>query len=282
MQFSQPYFVQPSPWRLIRSEPASGPWNMAVDEAVLTAVGRGDVLPTLRLYGWQPACVSLGFAQKYADVDVTAVQNFGWEIVRRPTGGRAILHIDELTYAVIGPQDEPRLAGSILESYSRLAQGLVHAALRLGLPVEARRQYNPAAGRGPAGPVCFDVPSNYEITVAGKKLIGSAQARRREGVLQHGSLPLCGDLTRITRALVYPTEEARAKSAGDLLEHALTVETALGRPVSWEMAADSFSAGFAEALNIDWVEDTLSPDELVTARRLYAEKYTHPGWTERV
>src|SRR5512133_3127465 len=113
--------MQLSQWRLIKTTPASGAWNMAVDEAILEAVGRRQALPTLRLYAWAPPCLSLGFAQPVRDVDQAALTRNGWELVRRPTGGRAILHTDELTYAVSAPPDEPRVAGSVLESYCRLA-----------------------------------------------------------------------------------------------------------------------------------------------------------------
>src|SRR3972149_8392190 len=177
-------------WRLLRHPPAGGAWNMAVEEAILESARKGEAPPTLRLYDWQPACLSLGFAQSLTDVDASALQQRGWDLVRRPTGGRAILHTDELTYSVIGPTSEPRLAGSILESYQRLSQALLHSLELLGLPV--RQQSRPSgSGNGQANnPVCFEVPSDYEIALGGKKLVGSAQARRKGGLLQHGSLPL--------------------------------------------------------------------------------------------
>ena len=103
---------------------------MAIDEAILEAAGHGEVPPTLRLYSWQPACLSLGYAQPFADADQAALERFGWQIVRRPTGGRAILHTDELTYSVSGPQSEPRLAGSVLESYRVAGGGAVGSAAR--------------------------------------------------------------------------------------------------------------------------------------------------------
>ena len=206
-------------WRLITTNPASGSWNMAVDEAILEHAGRGDVLPTLRLYAWDPPCLSLGHAQPFADVDIARLESHGWEVVRRVTGGRAILHTDELTYSVTGPADEPNLAGTVLESYNRLAGALLAAVQDLSLPVEMKE--GKAESNGETNPVCFEVPSTYEITVDGKKLIGSAQARRKEGVLQHGSLPLTGDLTRICQALVFPDESGErecdeaAAGAGD-------------------------------------------------------------------
>ena len=214
-------------WRLLITPPARGAWNMALDEAILEHIGRGASLPTLRLYAWDPACLSLGHAQPFADVDIGRLRAHGWEVVRRATGGRAILHTDELTYSVIGSAEDPLLAGGVLESYNRLAGALLHAVQRLGLPVEMKEgKANPT---GTSNPVCFEVPSTYEITVHGKKLIGSAQARKKEGVLQHGSLPLTGDLTRICQALVFDDESARAAAAQRLLARATTVESALGR-----------------------------------------------------
>src|SRR5512137_2418732 len=124
-------------WRLIlHPAPARGAWNMAVDEAILETTGRGEAPPTLRLYAWDPACLSLGYAQPTSDVDLVRLHERGWELVRRPTGGRAVLHTDELTYSVAGPLDEPLLAGTVLQSYSRLARALTEALHLLGLKVE--------------------------------------------------------------------------------------------------------------------------------------------------
>ncbi len=273
--------MQLSQWRLVRTEPSHGAWNMAVDEAILEAVGRRQALPTLRLYAWSPPCLSLGFAQPVKDVDQDALARSGWELVRRPTGGRAILHTDELTYAVIAPPDEPRVAGSVLESYCRLAGALVNALQRLGLPAQADKEYPLPQGAKTGEPICFEVPSNYEITVSGKKLVGSAQARRKEGVLQHGSLPLYGDLTRITRALAYPDEAARARAAARLLAHAANAEM-LGKPLTWDASAAAFVNAFQETLHLQFQEETLSKEELRRAEELVEMKYGNPAWTERV
>lgn len=268
------YQFFPSTWRLILDPPAPGAWNMAVDEALLESAGRGDGLPTLRLYDWQPACLSLGYAQPLNDVDLGRLAASGWEVVRRPTGGRAILHGDELTYSVTGPTHEPRLAGDILSSYQRLSAAILNALERLGLAVRAL----PQAGspNGAAQPVCFEVPSHYEITFGGKKLVGSAQARRKHGVLQHGTLPLHGDLTRITRALAFENEQARAAAAARLLERAATVESALGRRVAWRVAADAFQEAFAAVLNLTFEQDELSAAERERARELVETKYASP------
>lgn len=267
-------------WRLLITAPAHGAWNMAVDEAILEHVGRGETRPTLRLFAWEPPCLSLGHAQPISDVDMRRLEDRGWEVVRRPTGGRAILHTDELTYSVIAGGNEPAVSGTLLESYNRLAAGLLHAVRVLGLQADMKE--GPREVIDAANPVCFEAPSAYEITVQGKKLIGSAQARRREGVLQHGSLPLSGDLTRITEALVYDGNGARRKAAARLLARATTAESVLGHAPSWDEAAEAFRRGFESELGLQFTMLPLSEGERRRAGALVRDKYTHPSWTERV
>jgi len=277
-------------WRVIRSAPGRGAWNMALDEAILESTRLGQSPPTLRLYAWSPPCLSLGHAQPVGDVLLADLDHLGWDLVRRPTGGRAILHTDELTYSVAGPQSEPRLSGGVLDSYRILAQALLHALHLLDIPAQAL-EHPPGtvssvdASPGPhvktENPVCFEVPSNYEITVGGKKLIGSAQARRKEGVLQHGSLPLYGDLARITQVLAFSDASRREAAAVRLWERATTAETVLGRPLSWEQAAIAFVAAFAETLNLELRPSEPTPAEWRKAEELVAEKYANPEWTNR-
>jgi lipoate-protein ligase A len=267
------------PWRLLITPPARGAWNMAVDESILLHIGRGESPPTLRLYAWTPACLSLGHAQPFKDVDMDRMNERGWEVVRRATGGRAILHTDELTYSVIAPNDEPRVAGTVLESYNRLAQALLLAVKNLSLPVEMRE--GKSGGPADLNPVCFEVPSTHEITVNAKKLIGSAQARRKEGVLQHGSLPLTGDLARICQALVYESEAARETASQRLLARATTVESALGRAVTFETAARALAGAFEAQLGLTFERGDLSETESRIADQLVRDKYDHPLWTER-
>ena len=170
--------LQPATWRLIKSTPATGAWNMAVDEAILESARESAVLPTLRLYAWEPPCISLGYAQDISDIDLKKTQHQRMGAVRRATGGRAILHTDELTYSVSGPDTEARLAGDILTSYQRLSSAILAALKTLELAVQATPKEQGL--KSPiVDPVCFEVPSNYEITIDGKKLVGSAQAQKR-------------------------------------------------------------------------------------------------------
>jgi lipoate-protein ligase A len=269
-----------SKWRLILDSPASGAWNMAVDEAILEHAGRGDSLPTLRLYAWQPACLSLGYAQPYADVDESRLSAHGWEVVRRPTGGRAILHTDELTYSVTTSPGEPLMTGTVLESYNRIAEALVAACHALSLPVSMEQHTPPAENT--KGAVCFEVPSAYEIVLEGKKLIGSAQARKREGILQHGSLPLHGDLTRIVQALAFEDESTRENTAVRLLKRATTAESHLGRVVGWETAAQALVGAFQQTLGLNFERGELSGAEKDRAEDLLQKKYAHSDWNRRV
>ena len=261
-------------WRLLRSDPADGATNMAVDEAILRAVAAELVPPTLRLYAWEPACLSLGRAQPVADVDLGALRSAGFDLVRRPTGGKAILHADELTYSAVAPQADPRVAGGIVESYRRLSAGLVRGLERLGITdlVADQRVEN----RRPEGPVCFEVPSDYEITVGGRKLVGSAQMRAQGVVLQHGALPLYDDITRICPLLANHPDPARVRA------RATTVEEALEQAVTWDEAAAAVAAGFAGALHLHLEPGALTREERAWAHELRAAKYATEEWNRRV
>ena len=186
-------------WRLLVTPPADGATNMAIDEAILYALAEGKGQPTLRFYAWEPPCLSLGYNQHWRDVDEAACRALGYTWVRRATGGRAILHTNELTYSVITRADDPRVAGGVVESYRQLSRGLLLGLHRLGAQAAQSKGDMP---KNPAqGAACFDTPSHYEVTLNGKKLVGSAQVRRKGMVLQHGTLPLDGDITRIFNAL---------------------------------------------------------------------------------
>jgi lipoate-protein ligase A len=258
-------------WRLLVSGPASGARNMAIDEALLESTLQGDGLPILRLYAWEPPCLSLGHAQAEAAIDFDGLQAQGWDWVRRPTGGRALLHADEITYAVAAPAASEGFAGGVLAAYQFLSRGLLVALTRLGLSPDPPSPASVSV-QDRQNPVCFEVPSSYELTVGGRKIIGSAQLRRRGGILQHGSLPLRGDITRVVRALRFDGPAAREAAADRLARHATTLEAALGRTVAWETAAEALAAGFREGLEIDLLPSQLSSAEEERAAQLEATR----------
>jgi lipoate-protein ligase A len=255
---------------------------MAVDEAILENMSTGNTPPTLRLYAWEPACLSLGYAQPRSDVDIHKLKARKWDLVRRPTGGKAILHTDELTYSVIGPTSEPRLQGGVLESYKCLSKALLQALHNLGAPAQAVEINHALNNQATDNPVCFEAPSNYEITVDGKKLLGSAQARRREGILQHGSLPLFGDITNITKVLTFEKINERNKAAQRLTQRATTLESILGAQITWQQAAEEFIIAFEQALNIEFEISELSQSERERAKELEKDKFSNPEWIDRI
>ena len=137
----RPESFEPDDWRLLPYSVADGRMNMAIDEAIAEAVAAGESGPTLRFYGWTPACLSLGFRQPWDDIDLDQLEEQGWDWVRRPTGGRAILHTDELTYVVVAPDSEPRMAGGVRPSYKRLSLALQVGLKRLGLDAQRTTPY---------------------------------------------------------------------------------------------------------------------------------------------
>ena len=258
-------------WRLLlETEPRTGAWNMALDEAIMDAVGEGTAPPTLRLYQWAPPCLSLGRRQPLEGVDLARLRADGCEVVRRATGGWSILHTDELTYSVALLPTDPRADGPILDAYRKLSAGLV-AGLTL---LDAAPVMKPASASGTHNltAACFEVPSAYEITAHGRKLIGSAQARPNGRVLQHGSLPLTGDIARVTRYLTFRDDSERETLANHLRERAATLREILGRDITFAEAAEAMRRGFAQALNVTLTPGEPTSQERERAAALMAEK----------
>jgi lipoate-protein ligase A len=275
---------EPATWRLVVDvEPRSGPANMALDQALAEAVAAGESRPTLRFYRWQPPAVSLGRHQPVAEVDVAAIDAAGYELVRRPTGGRAILHTDELTYSVVAPADEPRVRGGVMDAYLRLSNALVAGLRYVGLGDVSKAAGNVRAGKDVSA-ACFEVPSAYEITAGGRKLMGSAQSRRAGYVLQHGSLPLRGEITRLIDVLVLKPAAAAALQA-ELGQRACTLAQALGvtdddPAVDFAHVQSALARGFAEALDLELKPGQPTPAEVRRAGLLIREQFANSAWTE--
>ena len=265
-------------WQLIVEQiPQTGAYNMAVDETLLEQVAAGARPPTLRLYRWHPFCLSLGYGQAAADVDQVRLAARGWDLVRRPTGGKAILHGDEVTYSVALPLEDELARGDVLESYRRLSEGLMAALVLLGLTPVSEKAHAQTSARGP---VCFEVPSHYEITVHGRKLIGSAQVRRRAGLLQHGTLPLYGDIASICEVLPYESEVERDAARVHVRARAATLQDVLGRRVDEQEAMAALAAGFEQTFSITFTEGELTAEEQAQVEKR-ARTYLDAEWTHK-
>ena len=267
-------------WRLLLSEVHDGPMNMAIDQAIMESVAESKMPPTLRFYAWKPACLSLGYTQPFTDINTARLTERQWNVVRRITGGRAILHTDELTYSVAVPETDPIVEGDIVASYRRLSQALLAGLNQLGANVNADKRADGHASH--KGPVCFEVPSHYEITAGGKKLLGSAQVRKIGMVMQHGSLPLGGDITRICDVLEFSTEAERELAKERVAGRAATLEDAISRVATWTEAAEAMIAGFEQVFGLTFEPSpNLSQAEQARAEILRAEKYACSTWNER-
>lgn len=258
-------------WRLLVHPPADGAWNMAVDEAVLESytVADGPVAPTLRLYGWRPAALSLGrFQGAEGSQNPTFLRENGIDLVRRPTGGSAVLHEFERTYAVTARLRSTPFSGSVLETYRQVAGALCAALHRIGVDAQARPPEEPGARRS-RDAACFGTPSAHEISVGGRKLVGSAQLRRCGAFLQHGSILLRSDPDRLARAVgldrVPSTFTDLARELGDPPDSDV-VDGALGR-------------AFAETFSARLTPGRLTVREMKRATWLRGWKYLSTDWT---
>jgi lipoate-protein ligase A len=176
--------AQPARLRVIRDGALPGAENMRRDAELLAACRPGDD-PILRIYRWDPPAVSLGFHQKLADFDAATCAARGWDLVRRPTGGRAILHCDEITYAVVAPSPSPIFGSTLNEAYAAINRALLLFLQRLGIRPDVSGGESLAEARGL---VCFRSAGRHEILIKGRKIVGSAQRRTADAFLQHGSI----------------------------------------------------------------------------------------------
>jgi lipoate-protein ligase A len=233
-----------SSWRFLDTGFNIGVYNMAVDEELLARAQAGDEMPVLRFYGWTPPAVSLGRFQKVENaVDTDACKRLGFDIVRRITGGRAVLHYHELTYSIISRTDNPLFLPDVLGTYKTIAAGLIAGLKNLGIHADMVSRLGRHAAlvkKGTRDPSCFSSPSWYEILVRGKKIVGSAQRRVTGAFLQHGSVLIGYD----------PSLEAQVIPGSGALEAATCIERELGRDVTLEEVKKAFKAGFAEALGL--------------------------------
>jgi len=255
------------PWRLLVDDVADGAWNMAVDETLLLGC-ENRAAPTLRLYGWKPATLSLGSRQQArTSHDPGFLRREGIALVRRPTGGRAVLHEHERTYAVVARRNGS-FPGGVLDTYRRISLALQEALRALGVPAEMAESH--ARGARPGGnPLCFASASAHEIVVGRRKLAGSAQLRARESFLQHGSILLATDPRRLECAT-----GAAADGAGFV-----GLDEVRGRGTSSAEIDGALVSAFESAFGMGLEPGGLSPEEERTATRLRCWKYLSAAWT---
>ena len=262
------------PWRVLSHGPRDGAWNMALDEAIARAVGAGQVPATVRFYGWGTPTVSLGCLQATPGLIArTVCHERGMGVVRRPTGGRAVLHDDELTYSVCVPLDGFWDRAGVAESFRLIGAGLVAGLRRIGIPATLGKKGDGFSTDARAE-ACFQIRHMPAILVAGEKLIGSAQ-RRWDGVLlQHGSLLLGIDLEM--QQAVFPAWPRNDSNGGVTSLKALLSNV----PPRSDMER-ALLDGWADILRVTPCPGDLTAAERDAAERLVREQYANPSWTWR-
>ena len=258
--------------RLLRMGASGGPTNMGVDEALATLCWDHAIL---RFYGWEAPTLSIGYFQRIDEIDLGACGTSAVSLVRRPTGGRAVLHRQDLTYSLVLPLGPPWTGFSIAETYRR-----INACLKRGLEtlgVVASIGNAPGHAGDASSPLCFSAVGRHDVLVGGKKVIGSAQRRFPAAILQQGSILLDFDPAGITLLLRPGKRAATADSLGAIgslrgtlgwLPDRLVVEAAIREGVSREMG-------------IEFAEGTLKPEELKLSDQLAIDRYASEDWTFR-
>lgn len=251
-------------FRLLLDPPARGALNMALDETLLKRNGGEDPSPTLRFYSWNPHCLSLGRLQKQLPPGALLLENArDFDVVRRPTGGRAVWHALELTYSISAPLAFlPPEAQGVQGAYEWLSRGFLLGLESLGV----RSQLAPSEKRSEGGPNCFASSAACDFQVDGKKLIGAAQCRWNGAFLQHGSL-----LLRMNPA------EWEARTGGPM--NGATSLAELGLNASAQEVARALGEGFTRATGAQLAEAQWSEEEREEAERLRAAKYESAAWT---
>ncbi len=277
-------------WRFLDTGVQDAGFNMAIDEALLLLCDKKPHI-TLRFYGWARPTLSLGYFQSVTEIDLEECRRRGFDWVRRPTGGRAVLHDHELTYSIVAPIE--LLGESIAQSHQRISQALAVGLERLGVRAELAERPGPhpqafsppsppsplpSEGEGGRGEgvraACFAAPAPIELTVQGKKIIGSAQMRTKKSLLQHGSIPITIDFEALAAVLKRANLELLRQKAAGLAEF-------LGYEPTLDQLKEAIRWGFAESFKIELHPHELSSEEQALAEKLYIEKYTTPVWNWR-
>ncbi len=251
-------------FRLINSGKSTPAMNMAIDEALLDSK-----MHVLRFYQWQPPGLSVGFFQNVKDeINLEQCKKSGVDIVRRLTGGKAVLHENELTYSII--MDENLLPKSIVESYKIISQGILIALERLGLKAGMKEFLD----EKPTSAICFNEPSYYEIIVNGKKIVGSAQTRKKGKVLQHGAVLIDINIEKYCSLFNTYSE----KSVGETIKRVTSLKKELSREISFDEVANAMKFGFEKNFKADFINSELADEEKELSEKLSRDKYSSDEW----
>lgn len=272
-------------WYFINSGPCSPAYNMALDEALLHWHSKSLIPPVIRFYEWNPATLSIGYFQRAKkDIDFDQLHKLNLGFVRRPTGGRAVLHEHELTYSVIVSEEYPNMPTTVTEAYRVISEGLLFGFRHLGLDAyfsvpdtEEKREIL----KKPKSAVCFDAPSWYELVVEGKKVAGSAQTRQEGVILQHGAILIDLDDEKLISLFKFPSEASKERMRKHLPQKAVAINQLANHKIDIEACVKAFHKGFEDALDIELVPYELTQEQQDFVENLAKTKYETDEWNFR-
>ncbi len=267
-------------WRVIRNTSYNGHMNMAIDEAIMTAYREGKVEPTLRFYTWNPATMTIGYFQKLEEeIDIQKCKDLNIDYVRRTTGGRAVLHDDELTYSIIVGENHPLMQGGITTSYKFISEGLAKGLNLSGVYTDPLAR-GERIGRDNLSSACFNAHSAYEITINHKKVVGSAQTRKDGILLQHGSIILNFDVEKLFSVIRIENPKLKDKLIKFTANKASGIENETKSRVDIAVLEENIIKALQEHFNISFYEEDLTEYEKNLSKELY-RKYTSDDWNKK-
>ena len=271
-------------WNFINTGSKNPYYNMAMDEALLNFVSRGEIDPVIRFYTWNPATLSIGYFQRLQkEIDIDKVKEKGYGLVRRQTGGRGVLHDKELTYSVIVPESHPNMPSTVTEAYKIISQGLLEGFKNLGVETYfaiPRSKEERDKLKQPRSSVCFDAPSWYELVVEGRKIAGSAQTRQKGVILQHGSILQDIDIDDLFDMFIFKNERLKAKMKENFVQKAVAINDISNQHITLNEMENAFKSGFKKGLNIDFKPLELTEKQKEEVQEL-EEKYRSEAWMHR-
>lgn len=253
--------------------------NMAVDEALLEWHREGIIPPTIRFYGWKRPSLSVGHFQNVEKtIDFTGVQKHRCDLVRRLTGGSAVLHDDELTYSIVVSESHPMIPRSVNRAYYILSQGLLESYRLLGINAQFSISKHDLLRKRTA--VCFEKPAIYEMIVDGKKISGNAQVRKTGVLLQHGSIPISFDIDMLFDLFKFSSEAERESKRQSFYQKATSIKEVTGRSYTYETLKEVFLKGFQKKLNVKIKPIKLSDNQWQYIDYLAESKYRTKLWNK--
>ena len=272
-------------WRFIDSGRRDPAFNMALDEALLFWHSENKIPPTIRFYGWNPPTLSVGYFQNIEkEINLDAVKKHGLGFVRRPTGGRGVLHDQELTYSVIVSEEHPEMPKTVTEAYRVISEGILEGFRELELDAYfaiPRTEKEKQSLKNPRSSVCFDAPSWYELVVEGRKVAGSAQTRQKGVILQHGSILLDLDEDKLFDLFIYKNDRLRERMQRNFKQKAVAINELAKEKITIEEASNAFKKGFEKGLNIHLEPYELTEEETEFVADLARTKYAADEWNYR-